>query len=307
MLLQTVRPNIVQSIRAYRVDELLQAAQEAGQHFLYANLTNAQSKQDVLEAIAESFLFPAHFGKNLDALYDCMTDPCMKSGLSLASSPCPNSSGQARFDRESREQRSTCPDAADSGGTQDTLQALLFFCAARPRKTGHGRAAEAAPSKSRHPRRRQEVRALVSAKHAACEQRVRHRDVVERGLKPALEMTAPVGPVFHGAPKAGRRGQIVARLGVAWACRARCRPRHSSAAFDMNPPSAAPAPPAFQGVAQQLARWEKATVTSSPRSACDTARARRGRIDDRRIDARRVEGLRHIEQVFDLVAPLQIT
>src|ERR1700748_3895331 len=80
MLLQTVRPNIVQSIRAYRVDELLEAAQGAGQHFLYANRTNAQSKQDVLEAIAEAFLFPAHFGKNLDALYDCMTDLVHKSG-----------------------------------------------------------------------------------------------------------------------------------------------------------------------------------------------------------------------------------
>ena len=50
MLLQTVRPNIVQSIRAYRVDDLMQAARHAGQHFLYANLTAAQSKQDVLEA-----------------------------------------------------------------------------------------------------------------------------------------------------------------------------------------------------------------------------------------------------------------
>ena len=32
MLLQTVRPNIVQSIRAYRVEDLMQAAQDAGQH-----------------------------------------------------------------------------------------------------------------------------------------------------------------------------------------------------------------------------------------------------------------------------------
>ena len=34
MLLQTVRPNIVQSIRAYRVEDLLRAAEGAGQHFL---------------------------------------------------------------------------------------------------------------------------------------------------------------------------------------------------------------------------------------------------------------------------------
>eukprot|EP01036_Dinobryon_divergens_P050484 gene50484-67604_t len=74
MLLQTVRPNIVQAIRAYRVDDLMRAAQDSGQHFLFANLSEAQSKQDVLEGIAASFLFPQHFGKNLDALYDCMTD-----------------------------------------------------------------------------------------------------------------------------------------------------------------------------------------------------------------------------------------
>ena len=49
MLLQTVRPNIVQSIRAYRVEDLMQAAESVGQHFLYANLTAAQSKQEVLE------------------------------------------------------------------------------------------------------------------------------------------------------------------------------------------------------------------------------------------------------------------
>lgn len=69
MLLQTVRPNIVQAIRAFRVDDLLAAAQTMGHHFLYANLASAQTKQDVLEGIAQAFLFPAHFGKNLDALH----------------------------------------------------------------------------------------------------------------------------------------------------------------------------------------------------------------------------------------------
>ena len=118
MLLQTVRPNIVQSIRAYRVDELLEAAQGAGQHFLYANLTNAQSKQDVLEAIAEAFLFPAHFGKNLDALYDCMTDLVHKSGSQpgfvVVLEQLPDN---PRFDRESREQLlDVFRDAADFWG-----------------------------------------------------------------------------------------------------------------------------------------------------------------------------------------------
>lgn len=105
MLLQTVRPNIVQSIRAFRVEDLMQAAQHAGQHFLYANLVAAQSKQDVLDSIAQAFLFPAHFGKNLDALFDCMTDLVHKAGSQpgfvavleqLPDGP--------RFDREAREQ-----------------------------------------------------------------------------------------------------------------------------------------------------------------------------------------------------------
>ena len=105
MLLQTVRPNIVQSIRAYRVDELLQAAADAGQHFLYASLTAAQSKQEVLEGIAEAFLFPSHFGKNFDALYDCMTDLVAKAGAQpgfvVVLEQIPDN---PRFDREAREQ-----------------------------------------------------------------------------------------------------------------------------------------------------------------------------------------------------------
>jgi RNAse (barnase) inhibitor barstar len=105
MLLQTVRPNIVQSIRAYRVDELNDAATKVGQHFLYANLTSAQTKQDVMESIADSFLFPSHFGKNLDALYDCMTDQVHKSGQQpgfvVVLEQLPDN---PRFDREAREQ-----------------------------------------------------------------------------------------------------------------------------------------------------------------------------------------------------------
>jgi RNAse (barnase) inhibitor barstar len=105
MQLQTVRPNIVQAIRAYRVDDLMQTAQSAGQHFLYANLAPAQSKQEVLEGIAEAFLFPAHFGKNLDALYDCMTDLVNKAGpqpgFIVVLEQLPDN---ARFDREAREQ-----------------------------------------------------------------------------------------------------------------------------------------------------------------------------------------------------------
>jgi len=103
--LRGVRPNIVQSIRAFRVPELQEAALALGQHFLYANLSQAQSKQDVLDMIAQQFTFPTHFGKNFDALYDCMTDPLHKSGLQpgfivvLEQVPA-----HAKFDKEAREQ-----------------------------------------------------------------------------------------------------------------------------------------------------------------------------------------------------------
>ncbi|MGN6667145.1 MAG: barstar family protein [Trinickia sp.] len=79
-LFATVRPNIVQSIRAFRVQDLANEAQRLEQHFLYAYCGQAATKQEVLETIATSFLFPKHFGKNYDALYDCLTDLVHKAG-----------------------------------------------------------------------------------------------------------------------------------------------------------------------------------------------------------------------------------
>ena len=103
--LKGVRSNIVQSIRAFRVQELQDSASALGHHFLYANLANAQSKQDVLDLLAQQFMLPAHFGKNFDALYDCMTDTVHKSGpqpgfiVVLEQIPA-----NAKFDKEAREQ-----------------------------------------------------------------------------------------------------------------------------------------------------------------------------------------------------------
>lgn len=103
--LRTVRANIVQSIRAFRVEDLQKAAGDLGHHFLYATLGAAQSKQDVLDSIAAQYTFPAHFGKNFDALYDCMTDLVHKAGAQpgfvvvLEQIPA-----NAKFDKEAREQ-----------------------------------------------------------------------------------------------------------------------------------------------------------------------------------------------------------
>ncbi|ACC71774.1 barstar family protein [Paraburkholderia phymatum] len=103
-LFQTVRPNIVQSIRAFRVQDLADEANRLGQHFLYAFVGNAQSKQEVMETIATSFLFPKHFGKNYDALYDSLTDLVHKAGsqpgfvIVLEALPI-----AIKFDKEARE------------------------------------------------------------------------------------------------------------------------------------------------------------------------------------------------------------
>ena len=105
MPLRTVRTNIVQSIRAFRVQDLQEAAQGLGHHFLYANLANAQTKQDVLDLIGQQFMLATQGGKNFDALYDSMTDPVHKSGpqpgfiVVLEHIPA-----NAKFDKEAREQ-----------------------------------------------------------------------------------------------------------------------------------------------------------------------------------------------------------
>lgn len=103
--LRTVRTNIVQSIRAFRVQDLQEAAQGLGHHFLYANLAQAQTKQDVLDLISAQFMLPIQAGKNFDALYDVLTDPVHKSGpqpgfiVVLEHIPA-----NVKFDKEAREQ-----------------------------------------------------------------------------------------------------------------------------------------------------------------------------------------------------------
>ena len=113
--LRGVRSNIVQSIRAFHIPDLQKAADTLGQHFLYANLAHALNKPDILELISTQFHFPAHFGKNFDALYDCLTDPIHKAGpqpgfvLVLDQIPI-----TTKFDKEVREQFLNCfRDAAD--------------------------------------------------------------------------------------------------------------------------------------------------------------------------------------------------
>lgn len=49
-------------------------AREEGQLWLHADCVKARGKREVMAALAKGLGLPAHFGGNLDALYDCLTD-----------------------------------------------------------------------------------------------------------------------------------------------------------------------------------------------------------------------------------------
>lgn len=103
-LLTTVPPNLVQSIRAFRVTELQDEAIQLGQHFLYAHCVAGVTKQQVLGIIAESFHFPKSCGKNFDALRLCLTETVHKAGAQpgflVVLEQLPNTQ---KFDKEARE------------------------------------------------------------------------------------------------------------------------------------------------------------------------------------------------------------
>ncbi|MES2261962.1 MAG: barstar family protein [Pseudomonadota bacterium] len=103
-LLITVPPNLVQSIRAFRVTELQDEAARLGQHFLYAHCIAGLTKQQVLGIIAESFQLPKPCGKNFEALRVCLTDTMAKAGTQTGFlavlEQLPNTQ---KFDREARE------------------------------------------------------------------------------------------------------------------------------------------------------------------------------------------------------------
>jgi RNAse (barnase) inhibitor barstar len=69
-----IPPHAVLPLGAYDLDELRKCARRADQRLLFADLSGANSKADVLDALAKAFELPGHFGKNMDALYDCITD-----------------------------------------------------------------------------------------------------------------------------------------------------------------------------------------------------------------------------------------
>lgn len=103
-LFMTVTPNLVQSIRAFRVTELQDEAARLGHHFLYAHCIAGATKQQVFGIIAESFQFPKGVGKNFDGLRETLTETMFKAGeqrgFVIVLEQLPNTQ---KFDKEARE------------------------------------------------------------------------------------------------------------------------------------------------------------------------------------------------------------
>lgn len=104
MPLSNIKSNIVQSIRAFRVPELHDAAARLGHHFLCASLSEAQTKDEVISALIKQFSIASPPSHSYDAIYDSITEPFHKSGpqtgfiVVLEQIPT-----NPKFDREARE------------------------------------------------------------------------------------------------------------------------------------------------------------------------------------------------------------
>ena len=55
-------------------DEIVAAAKTAGLQVYRIDLAKARGKLGLFDALSKALKFPAHFGKNWDALNDCLTD-----------------------------------------------------------------------------------------------------------------------------------------------------------------------------------------------------------------------------------------
>jgi RNAse (barnase) inhibitor barstar len=55
-------------------DEIVAAAQAAGLRAYKIDLAKARGKLGLFDGLSKALKFPAHFGKNWDALNDCLTD-----------------------------------------------------------------------------------------------------------------------------------------------------------------------------------------------------------------------------------------
>ena len=69
-----IPPQAVLPLGAYDRNELQRAASRADQTLLHSNCDGTRDKKAVLTRLGEDLKLPDYYGRNLDALYDCLTD-----------------------------------------------------------------------------------------------------------------------------------------------------------------------------------------------------------------------------------------
>ena len=130
-MLERVPPNIVQSIRAFRVQVLQAEAKRLEHHFLYVHCAGAVTRQQVMSRIADAFHLPRQLCKTVEGLTACLTRQLFQagpqSGFVVVLEQLPNTS---RFDREARETLlDVFRDAADFwAGKKIPFRVFYSFC-----------------------------------------------------------------------------------------------------------------------------------------------------------------------------------
>lgn len=127
--LSSLPAQAVLPLGALRVQDLEREARKTGQRWLRADCAEAHDKAGVMSALARGWRLPKHFGGNLDALYDCITDLQPKPdtpqpGLVLVVEHLPDGPG---FDAAQRESLlEVFQDAAEHFSDLDTAFRVLY-------------------------------------------------------------------------------------------------------------------------------------------------------------------------------------
>lgn len=69
-----IPPQAVLPLGAYDQNELRRAASRADQTLLHSDCHGTSDRKGVLTRLGEDLKLPDYYGRNLDALYDCLTD-----------------------------------------------------------------------------------------------------------------------------------------------------------------------------------------------------------------------------------------
>lgn len=103
-LISNLPAQAVLPLSAYDLDALLKDAVRADQTILRADFASVSDKPGVMAELAGSFALPEHFGRNLDALADCLSDlepeEADRPGFVVILRDLPNGAG---FDRDQRD------------------------------------------------------------------------------------------------------------------------------------------------------------------------------------------------------------